>query len=118
MIFICEIDAIMTLYRLLSGGSPAPAALQESAWSFTCDLPVPSPQGPQALRHPADLPDSSWSDSSRGAPDSEVFSVGPQEGVEGGVVSRGGVIHRGRGFLLVLQETARRAPSSSRFTCP
>ena len=55
------------------------------------DLPAISLRGRQALRHPAHLPDPSRSNSSRGAPDSEMFSVGRQAGGCGWLVSRGGV---------------------------
>ena len=48
-------------------------------------------RGRQALRHLADLSDSSGSDSPRGAPDQAVLSVGCSEGCGGWVVPRGGV---------------------------
>ena len=51
------------------------------------DLPALPLRGRQPLRHPADLPDSPGSDSSRGAPHQAVFSVGRSEGGGGWVVS-------------------------------
>jgi hypothetical protein len=61
VIFVCKIDAIMNLLRSLSIGRPPSSSPKESAWSFTCDLPVPLPQGPQTLHHSAVL--TNWSGS-------------------------------------------------------
>jgi hypothetical protein len=70
------------------------------------DLPALPLCGGQALRHPADLPDSSGSDSPGRAPDSEVFSVGAQAGGRYGVVSRGGVMLEGGGAVQQVHQIA------------
>ena len=60
--FICEIDAIMTLWPFLSIGKSALRTPQESACSSTCDLAVLLLGRREALRHPADLHDLSGFD--------------------------------------------------------